>query len=49
MTDDFVALVSSRYQELFERITGKTFQATPEEGEEERIKLNVENYLATLG
>lgn len=48
MTDDFVALVSSRYQELFERITGKTFQPTPEEGAEERIKLNVEKYLATL-
>jgi len=48
MTDDFVALVSSRYQELFERITGKTFQPTPEEGAEERIKLNVEKYLATF-
>jgi phosphoribosylaminoimidazole-succinocarboxamide synthase len=48
MTDDFVALVSSRYQELFERITGKTFQPTPEEGAEERIKLNVERYLATF-
>ena len=48
MTDDFVALVSSRYQELFERITGKTFQPTQEEGAEERIKLNVEKYLATF-
>ena len=48
MTDDFVALVSSRYQELFERITGKTFQPTPQEGAEERIKLNVEKYLATF-
>ena len=48
MTDDFVDLVSSRYQELFERITGKTFQPTPEEGAEERIKLNVEKYLATF-
>lgn len=48
MTDDFVDLVSSRYQELFERITGKTFQSTPEEGAEERIKLNVEKYLATF-
>lgn len=48
MTDDFVALVSSRYQELFERITGKTFQPTPEDGAEERIKLNVEKYLATF-
>jgi len=48
MTDDFVALVSSRYQELFERITGKTFQPTPEEGAEKRIELNVEKYLATF-
>lgn len=48
MTDDFVKLVSSRYQELFERITGKTFRPTPEEGAEERIKLNVEKYLATF-
>lgn len=48
MTDDFVALVSSRYQELFERITGKTFQPTPEEGSVERIKLNVEKHLAAL-
>ena len=48
MTDDFVALVSSRYQELFERITGKTFQPTPKEGAEERIKLNVEKYMATF-
>ena len=48
MTDDFVALVSSRYQELFERITGKTFQPALGEGAEERIKLNVEKYLATF-
>ena len=48
MTDDFVALVSSRYQELFERITGKTFQPTPEEDSVERIKLNVEKHLAAL-
>lgn len=48
MTDDFVALVSSRYQELFERITGKTFQPTPKEGSVERIKLNVEKHLAAL-
>jgi len=48
MTDDFVSLVSSRYQELFERITGKTFQPTPEEGAEKRIELNVEKYLATF-
>ena len=48
MTDDFVALVGSRYQELFERITGKTFQPALGEGAEERIKLNVEKYLATF-
>ena len=48
MTDDFVALVGSRYQELFERITGKTFQPALGEGAEERIKFNVEKYLATF-
>lgn len=48
MTDDFVTLVSDRYQELFEKITGKTFEAAPLEGAEERIKNNVEKYLATF-
>ena len=48
MTDDFVNLVSTRYRELFEKITGKSFEQAPLEGAEERIKANVENYLAVL-
>ena len=48
MTDDFVNLVSTRYRELFEKITGKSFEQAPLEGAEERIKANVENHLAAL-
>lgn len=48
MTDDFVNLVSNRYRELFEKITGKSFEQAPLEGAEERIKTNVENHLAAL-
>ena len=48
MTDDFVELVSNRYQELFEKITGKPFQKVIDEGAEARIKRNVENYLSTF-
>ena len=48
MTDDFVNLVSTRYRELFEKITGKSFEQAPLEGDEERIKTNVENHLAAL-
>ena len=48
MTDDFVALVSNRYQELYEKITGKSFNKVNDEGAEERIYANVEQYLATL-
>ena len=48
MTDDFVQLVSNRYQELFEKITGKPFQKVSDEGAEARIKRNVENYLSTF-
>jgi phosphoribosylaminoimidazole-succinocarboxamide synthase len=48
MTDYFVNLVSTRYRELFEKITGKSFEQAPLEGAEERIKANVENHLAAL-
>lgn len=48
MSDDFVNLVSTRYRELFEKITGKSFEQAPIEGAEERIKANVENHLATF-
>ena len=45
MTKDFVNLVSTRYQELFEKITGKSFEPAELEGAEERIQQNVNNYL----
>ena len=45
MTEDFVNLVSTRYQELFEKITGKSFKPADVEGAEERIQQNVNNYL----
>ena len=45
MTEDFVNLVSTRYQELFEKITGKSFKPADLEGAEERIQQNVNNYL----
>ncbi|MEY2963270.1 MAG: hypothetical protein RL754_531 [Bacteroidota bacterium] len=48
MTDEFVELVSSRYQELYEKITGKSFEPAPVEGADERIKANVETYLMSL-
>ena len=37
MEDDFVARVSERYVELYERITGNSFQVPTEENIEERI------------
>jgi hypothetical protein len=40
--------VSNRYQELYEKITGKSFNKVNDEGAEERIYANVEQYLATL-
>jgi hypothetical protein len=43
-----VELVSSRYQELYEKITGKSFEPAPVEGADERIKANVETYLMSL-
>ncbi len=45
MPDDFVELVSQRYIELYEKITGKTFQRGTQEPMIERISKNVENYL----
>jgi len=45
MSDEFVETVSTRYRELYEHITGKTFEPAPLEGAEERIQQNVEAYL----
>lgn len=48
MPDEFVATVTERYIELFERITGKQFEKADTSNIEQRIKANVENYLKTL-
>jgi phosphoribosylaminoimidazole-succinocarboxamide synthase len=41
MSDDFVAQVSQRYQELFEKITGKAFQLAASDKIEKRIENNL--------
>lgn len=45
MTDDFVNLVSERYIELFEKITGKSFDKEDVENVLERVENNINNYL----
>ena len=45
MTDDYVTSVSERYIELFENITGDTFQKANLENIEDRIRENVEGFL----
>ena len=45
MTDDFVDMVSKRYQELFKSITGKDFEPAPEQGASDRIFTHVESFL----
>lgn len=45
MPDDFVQLVSERYIELFENITGKTFVRADISGIEARVEQNVLNWL----
>lgn len=47
MPDDFVELVSSRYIELYEKITGETFVRSDVSDIENRINTNVLNYLST--
>jgi phosphoribosylaminoimidazole-succinocarboxamide synthase len=41
MPDDFVNLVTERYIELYEKITGRTFERVPLEGMKDRIEQNV--------
>ena len=41
MPDDFVGLVTQRYVELYERVTGKTFEPAPTEDIEGRIRGNL--------
>lgn len=45
MTDEFVASVSDRYIELFEKITGEKFMKTPAEDIQKRIEENCLNFL----
>ncbi|MDO9512548.1 MAG: phosphoribosylaminoimidazolesuccinocarboxamide synthase [Bacteroidales bacterium] len=48
MNDDFVKSVSERYIELYEIITGRTFERSDVSHLSERIETNLKNYLATL-
>lgn len=48
MPDEFVKVVTDRYIELFERITGETFQKSDTSNIQERIQKNVDAYLETL-
>jgi phosphoribosylaminoimidazole-succinocarboxamide synthase len=45
MPDDFVEVVSNRYIELYEKITGRSFEHQNTEDMEDRIQRNTENYL----
>jgi phosphoribosylaminoimidazole-succinocarboxamide synthase len=46
MTDDFVQVVSERYIELFEKITGTSFQRADIKDIPARIEQNIEHYLS---
>jgi phosphoribosylaminoimidazole-succinocarboxamide synthase len=45
MPDEFVQLISDRYIELYERITGKDFVKSDTENIQDRIFNNVQRYL----
>jgi phosphoribosylaminoimidazole-succinocarboxamide synthase len=48
MPDDFVKTITERYIELYERITGLTFEPAPTENIENRIEKNVVAFLKAL-
>lgn len=48
MTDEFVTMVSERYRELYEKVTGKSFEPGDLTNIPERIQQNVETALARL-
>jgi len=48
MPDEFVKVVTERYIELYEKITGKTFVKSDTSDIRERIQTNVDNYLNSL-
>ena len=45
MTDEIVAGISNRYIELYEHITGTTFEPAPADNVLARIEQNVTEYL----
>ena len=48
MPDDFVEVVTDRYIELYEKITGKAFVKSDTSNIQERIQTNVDRYLSSL-
>ena len=48
MPDDFVQVVTDRYIELYEKITGRTFEKSDTSNITERIQSNVDAYLAKV-
>lgn len=48
MPDEFVNTITERYIELYEKITGQSFQRADTSNIEQRITANVEQYLKTL-
>ena len=48
MSDEYIGTVSDRYIELYENITGETFEKADVNQIQERIANNVLNYLSTL-
>jgi len=48
MTDEIVNSISERYIELYEQITGESFQKTDTRNLAERIESNVMKYLQSL-
>ena len=48
MSDEYVNMVSERYIELFEKITGEKFQKSQSENTEERINKNISAFLNNL-
>jgi len=46
MNDDFVDLVTNRYIELYEKVSGLSFKRTNLENTNERIEMNVLNFLS---
>ena len=48
MSDEYIKTVSDRYIELYENITGESFEKAEVSNIQERIETNVLNYLKTL-